>query len=308
MFLDTSKAFDNVCHEGLIYKLRQVSIFGEVLALINSSLNNRFQHVILNGKSSNWLPVQAGVPQGSILGPLLFLVYINDLSEKITSTVKLFADDTSLFSVVNGPNIPANELNNNLELISEYICKWKMSFNPDKNKQAQEVVFSQKQSKPKHPQLLFNKTTVASSSSQKHLGIILDEKLSLTNQIKVKIQKAGIGINVIKSLNNILPRQGLLTIYKTFIRPYLDYGDVIHDQPNNKSLCQTIESVQYKAALTITGAIKGTSLAKLYKELGLETLKFRQWCRRLCMLYKVKTYHCICQNTYQQEIILVIPN
>ena len=73
-----------------------------------------------------------------------------------------------------------------------------MYFNPDKNKQVQEAVFSRKQSKPKHPQLLFNKTPVACSSSQKHLGIILDEKLSFTNHIKVKIQKAGIGINVIK--------------------------------------------------------------------------------------------------------------
>ena len=73
------------------------------------------------------------------------------------------------------------------------------------------------------------------------------------------------------------------------IRPYLDYGDVIYDQPNNERFCQKIDSVQYKAALVITGVIKGTSRAKLYEGLGLETLKFWQWCRRLCMLYKVKT-------------------
>ena len=133
-----------------------------------------------------------------------------------------------------------------------------MYFNPDKIKQAQEVVFSRKQSKPKHSQLLFNKTHTAYSSSQKHLEIILDEKLSFANHIKVKIQKAGYGINVIKSLKTILPRQALLSIYKSFIRPHLDYGDVMYDQPNNESLCQTIESVQYKAALAITGAIKGT--------------------------------------------------
>ena len=176
---------------------------------------------------------------------------------------------------MNDPKISANELNKELELISEWAYKWKMSFNPDKNKQAQEVVFSQKQSKPKHSQLLFNKTPVAYSSSQKHLGIISNEKLSLTNHVKVKIQKAGIGINVIKSLNNILPILALITIYKSIIRPHLDYGDVLYDQPNNKSLCETIESVQYKAALTITCAIKGTCQAKLYKELGLETLKFK---------------------------------
>ena len=139
----------------------------------------------------------------------------------------------------------------------------------------QEVVFSQKQSQPKHPQLLLNTTPVAYSSSQKHLGIILDENLSFTNYTNTKIQKAGIGINVIKSLNNIFPQQALLTIYKPFIRLHLNYGDVLYNQPNNKSLSQTIESFQYKAGLIITGAIKGTFQAKLYKEIGLETLKFR---------------------------------
>ena len=80
--------------------------------------------------SSNWLPVKAGVPQGSILDPLFFLLYINDLSENITSTVQIFEDDASLFSVVNDPTISANELNKDLELISERAYKWKMSFNP----------------------------------------------------------------------------------------------------------------------------------------------------------------------------------
>lgn len=93
-----------------------------------------------------------------------------------------------------------------------------MSFTPEKNKQAQEVVFSRKQSKPRHPQLLFNKAPVAYFWSQKHLGIILDKKLSFTNYIKVKIQKEAIGVNVIKSINDILPRQALLAIYKSFIQ------------------------------------------------------------------------------------------
>ena len=101
-----------------------------------------------------------------------------------------------------------------------------MSFNPYKNKQAQEVVFSRKQYKPKHPQILFNSTPAAYYSSQKHLRIILDEKLSFINHINVKIEKAGIGIDVVKSLN-VLPRQALLTIYKSFSRAHLDYGDVI---------------------------------------------------------------------------------
>ena len=106
---DMSKAFDKVWHQGLIYKLRQVGISGEALAFISSYLNNRFHHIILAGQSSNWLPVKAGVLQGSIVGSLFFLVYINDL--------------TSLFSVANDANISTNELHKDLELISEWAYK-----------------------------------------------------------------------------------------------------------------------------------------------------------------------------------------
>ena len=98
------------------------------------------------------------------------------------------------------------------------------------------------------------------------------------------------GINVIKILNNLLPQQALLTIYKSFLRPNLDYGNIIYDQPSNWSLSQTSESFQYKATLAIKGTIKGTSQAKLYKELDLEALKFRRWSTRLCTSFKVKTF------------------
>ena len=106
-----SKAFDKVWYEGLIYKMKSMGVSESLLKLFQSFLTNRFQRVLLNGQTSEWLPVKAGVPQGSILGPLLFLIYINDLSENIESTVKLFADDTSLFSVVHSNNTSAEVLN-----------------------------------------------------------------------------------------------------------------------------------------------------------------------------------------------------
>ena len=107
-------------------------------------MGNRFQRVLLNGQTFKWLPVKAGVPQGSILGPLFFLIYNNDLSDELVSTVKLFSDDTSLFSVVCDSNISVYELNNDMQKLSEWAYKWKMSFNPDLNKEAQEVIFSRK--------------------------------------------------------------------------------------------------------------------------------------------------------------------
>ena len=95
VFLDISKAFDKVWHEGLIFKLKQNGISGDLLQILSDFLSNRKQRVVRNGQNSSWTNVQAGVPQGSILGPFLFLIYINDLPDNLFSNVKLFPDDTS---------------------------------------------------------------------------------------------------------------------------------------------------------------------------------------------------------------------
>ena len=103
--------------------------------------NRYYQRVVLNGQSSKWQNVNTGVPQVSVLGPLFFLIYINDLPQGLHSDVKLFADDTSLFSVIHDVDASSTTLNNDLVKIQEWVYNWKMSFNLDKNKQAQEVIF-----------------------------------------------------------------------------------------------------------------------------------------------------------------------
>ena len=125
-------------------------------AYLKHFLTNRKQKVALNGQSSSWTNVKAGVPQGSILGTLLFLVYINDLDDGLSSNAKLFADDTSLFSVIHDSVITTSELNSDLTRIKQWAFQWKMSFNPDLNKQAQEVIFSRKLKKVCHSPLRFN--------------------------------------------------------------------------------------------------------------------------------------------------------
>ena len=109
VFLHISKAFDKVWHDGIIFKLKQNGISGNLLNLLSNVFRNRKQGVVLNGQTSSWADVNAGVSQGSILGPLLFLIYINDLADSISSNAKLFADDTSLFSVVHNANTTAKE-------------------------------------------------------------------------------------------------------------------------------------------------------------------------------------------------------
>ena len=115
-----------------------------VLTLLKSYLTVCQQIVVLNGQTSSWLNVKTGVPQGSVLGPLLFLIYINDLPDEITSSCKIFADDTSLFSKIENKSYSNFQLNKDLETISKWAFQWKMLFNPDPVKQAIEVCFSQK--------------------------------------------------------------------------------------------------------------------------------------------------------------------
>ena len=139
VFLDISKAFDKVWHKGIIFKLQQNGISGKLLRVLSDFLKDRKQRVILNGQFSSWTSVNAGVPQGSILGPLLFLIYINDLADGLSS--KLLADDTSLFSVIHDVDTSANELNNDLHQINKWAFQWKMILNPDPSQQTQEIKF-----------------------------------------------------------------------------------------------------------------------------------------------------------------------
>ena len=214
VFLDMSKAFDKVWHQGLLYKLKQNGIDGKLLSLLKSYLTERQQRVVINGFESDWWEVRSGVPQGSVLGPLLFLVYINNLEIGIKSQIKFFADDTSLFSVVNDPNTSAQELNHDLTLISNWAFQWKMCFNPDPSKQAVQLVFSRKRKKIDHPILYFNNLEVKSVNEHKHLGLIMDTTLTFASHINDKLSKARKGIGILKSLNLYLPLKIFDQIYK----------------------------------------------------------------------------------------------
>ena len=122
---------------------------------------------------------------------------------------------------------------------------------------------------------MFNSNLVNKTSSQKHLGIILDESLSFEEHLKTISVKTKKTLYLLGKLQNLLPGAALITLYKSFIRPYLDYGDIIYEQGFNSSFQEKLESIQYNASLAITGAIRGTSKEKLYNELGFESLHAR---------------------------------
>ena len=175
-----------------------------------------------------------------------FLIYINDLSENLTSNVKLFADDTSIFHVVKDPNTSAEILNHDLTRISEWAYRWKRSFNPDPSMQVQEMLFSNKATKKNYPDIIFNGNTVQKSANQKHLGLILDEKLlTFNDHIKSKLTT----VNKLAS-----------TLMKLYHYMWITW----------------IESAQYNVALAIAWTIRGTSKEKNYTK----NLDLKQWSRK----------------------------
>ena len=193
VFLDIYKAFDKVWHEDLIFKLQSYGITG---SLLMDFLSDRLQRVVINGQSSTWESILADFPQGSILGPLLFLIFINDLPLNLESIVKNFADDTSLFSLINKQKSCEDKLNRDLDRISAWAYQWKMSFNPDLTKQATEVYFNRKSDPSDIPTLFFNNIQVFSRNSQKHQGVILDKRLAFDHHLSEKIVKANKGESV----------------------------------------------------------------------------------------------------------------
>ena len=263
MLLDISKAFDKVWHERIIYKLKCNGICGNLLNFFDDYLRNRQQRVVLNVIESNWKNIHAGVPQGSVLGPLLFIIYINDLTDNISSDMRLFADDSSLFTRVSEIEVTQNKLVKDLRIITTWAHQWKMVFNPNINKQATEIVFSAKRNKTLHPNLTLNGIPVSRKKFTKHIGMYLDNCLNFNKHIKEAILTAQKGLSLLKYLSKFVSRNVLNLLYKLYVRPHLDYGDVIyHNQ--RKDMMKLIEQVQYKAAIIVSGCWQGTSRVKLY--------------------------------------------
>ena len=224
IFCDISKAFDRVWHNGLLFKLQTAGITGNLLSWFTDYLNDRQQRAVLPGGSSSWTPINAGVPQGSILGPLLFLLYINDIVENINSSIRLFADDTSLYIIVDDPIQAAEQLNSDLEKVNRWAKQWLVTLNPGKSEY---ILFSRKVNKPYHPPVLMDQKQINEVTSHKHLGIIFSSDCTWHEHLEQIKTKAWARINVMRKLKFKLDRKSLQTIYFSFIRPLIEYADVV---------------------------------------------------------------------------------
>ena len=283
VFCDISKAFDRVWHAGLIHKLEVAGVTEEALEWFRNYLSNRRQRVVLPGASSDWAYIRAGVPQGSILGPLLFLVYINDIVENIGSHIRLFADDTSLFIIVDDPITSAARLNSDLDKITRWAALWLVTFNPTKS---ESFLVSRKVNRPVHPPLFMQNIQIEEVECHKHLGVFLSNDCSWHKHITYIKEKAWCRINVMRKLKFKLDRKSLETIFIAFIRPLLEYADVIWDNCTQYEKDE-LEKIQVEAARIATGTTKLISLTNLYKEICWEKLQKRRDDHKLTLFYKM---------------------
>ena len=281
VFLDVSKAFDKVWIDGLLFKIKQLGIVGPLFNWLRSYVSGRHQKVVLNGCQSTICSLTAGVPQGSILGPLLFLIYVNDITKNMECTINLFADDTSVQKRIDNA-ASFDIVNRDLQRLTSYGAQWLVKFNAVKT----DYMITQKPICPYHPNLILNGETISESENHTHLGVTINNKLSWSVHINMAIAKADRRLSVIRRCRNQIPQSCRETLYKTIIRPILDYGDIIYDSCL-KAESESLEKFQRKCALVCTGAFKITSQEKLLKELGWSKLQNRRTMHRLNLFYKI---------------------
>ena len=284
IFLDVSRAFDKVWYDGLLFKLQRLGIEGPLLDWFRSYLQNRKQRVVINGQNSDWKSPLAGVPQGSILGPLLFLIYINDIVDDVESMIYLFADDTSITEPITHPDHTFEKLNRDLTRLADWATQWLVTFNASKTVY---MVISKKTNRVNYPSLKLSDTTLKEVSNFKHLGLTLTNTMSWNEHIKTITCKANKRITVLKRIQRLVPRHVLETLFTSMIRPVLEYGDVIFDCCTLEQE-KLIEKVQRDAAIACTGAYRRTHHEDLLEELSWAPLKTRRHVHRLVVSYKMK--------------------
>ena len=283
VFLDISKAFDKVWTRGLLSKIKSFRIKGKLFNWIIDYLTNRKQRVFLDGKYSKWSEVKAGVPQGSILGPIFFLIYINDLTENIKSNIRLFADDTMIYAEVDDPKITSDLLNSDLERINNWSKRWLVNFSPEKTRT---LTFSTRRTKQIYPDLYLNNIKIKETDNHKHLGLTFSNNGKWEEHLDNIGKKTNKRLNMIKQLQFNLDRQTLQTLYFTYVRPLMEYGDIVWNNINENQT-EFLETIQRTPARLVTGAVRRTKHAAIQNELEWQILARRRENHQLILLHKI---------------------
>jgi len=280
VFLDFAKAFDSVPHELLLHKLMSFGINGRLLNWFKTYVSNRKQRVIIEGEHSKWLPVLSGVPQGSILGPLLFVLYINDLPECTLSHVKLFADDAKCYRKIETLQ-DCHDLQKDIDALFEWSKKWGLEFSPRKCK----VMSVMRCRNGPTFNYCLNGVHLERVEKFVDLGVTITSNLSYHDHVKAKVNKAkSMAFLIHRTTGNLVAPNIKVRLFETLVRSHLEYCSQVWS-PHNKGDIVLLEQVQRRFTKSVL-----YNMNMSYKErllyLGLLPLSFRREISDLLFLYK----------------------
>ena len=264
VYLDLAKAFDKVSHTRLINKIKSFGIDGHVISWLEDFLKNRQQCVSINSKSSSWKNVDSGVPQGSVLGPVMFILYVNDIPEHVKSLVKIFADDTKLY----GSASNYTELQNDLDSLVKWAKDWELTFNVDKCK-----VMHYGQNNNNHEYTMDGKI-LKSTEDECDLGVIFQKDLKFSKHIATKINKANSILSLLSRSFKYIDKYAFLKLYTALIRPHVEFANVIW-YPHLRKDIESIERFQMRATKLIP-VIKDLPYEERLRALKLPSLAHRR--------------------------------
>jgi hypothetical protein len=280
--LDFSKAFDKVPHERLMKKLHHYGIRGSTLSWIRSFLSDRTQQVIVDGVRSDPAPVVSGVPQGTVLGPLLFLIFINDLPDNISSKVRLFADDCILYrSIKNAED--CSVLQYDLDTLAAWEKRWGMEFHPEKCS----VLSCTRSRKPVEFRYILKGHVLENSHSAKYLGVDLTRDVNWKQHIDRISKKANSTLGFLRRNLRTNNRNIKTNAYLALVRPHLEYCSTVWN-PFVEDQVKKLESVQRRSARYVTNQYDRTSsVTSMLAELQWDTLQSRRTRQQLIFFYKI---------------------
>ena len=242
MIMDFSKAFDKVAHNRFLLQLSHYGIRRNTYNWISSFLKDRHQRVVIDGSHSEWVHIDSGVPEGTVLGPLLFLLFINDLPNKITSTVRLFADDCVLYRSVEKP-VDSEKLQQDLDTLREWEKTWQMEFNADK-------CYVMKLTHSKNPSTYDYKlgtTSLQETTNHTYLGVDITNDLRWNQHVNKITSSANRSLGFLRRNISACSRKTKVKAYATFLRPHLEYSSAVWDSYTHDQISQ-IEAVQRRGA------------------------------------------------------------